>query len=69
VFRLRTGEIIHPELAYWIGGLYALLGDELKAIAGLRRVLELGNASCPWLERDRNFDRLRTPTAFQALAS
>ncbi len=68
VFRLRTGEIINPELAYWIGGLYALLGDELNAIAWLRRALELGNENYPWLERDRNFDRLRTHAAFQELA-
>jgi serine/threonine-protein kinase len=68
IFKIQPGEIINPELAYWIAGLYALLGEEAKAVAWLRRALELGNENYPWLERDRNFDQIRSSLQFQRVA-
>ncbi len=68
VLGLRPREVINPELAYWLSGLYSLLGEDATAIVWLRRASELGNDNYPWLERDKNFDKLRTNPEFQRLA-
>jgi serine/threonine-protein kinase len=68
ILKVRPAEIINPELAYWISGLYALLGEEATALVWLRRALELGNENYPWLERDRNFDKLRSNPEFRRIA-
>ncbi len=68
ILRLRPEEVINPELAYWLSGLYALLGEETKSLEWLRHSIERGNENYPWLERDKNFDKLRTNPEFQRLA-
>lgn len=68
ILKLRMQEVINPELAYWISGLYALLGEEATALRWLRHSLDLGNENYPWLERDKNFDGLRTNPEFGRVA-
>jgi serine/threonine protein kinase/Flp pilus assembly protein TadD len=60
ILRLRPEEVIIPELAYWLAGLHAVLGDNTKALAWLGRSIQLGNQNYPWFQRDRNFERLRS---------
>jgi len=69
ILRLRSEEVISPDLAYWMSGLYALLGEKSAAIAWLRRSLDLGNENYPWLERDKNFDNLRSDADFDRVAN
>ncbi len=59
IFTLRTDESFDGDQAYWLGGVFALLGDKERALAWLRRAVELGNHNYPWFSRDRNYDRLR----------
>ena len=47
------------DLAYWLAGIHALLGDRAQALTWLRRAVEVGNHNYPWFRRDRNFERLR----------
>jgi TolB-like protein/Tfp pilus assembly protein PilF len=68
ILKVKPGEIINPELAYWISGLYALLGEEATSLVWLRHALELGNENYPWLERDKNFDKLRSSPEFRRIA-
>jgi DNA-binding winged helix-turn-helix (wHTH) protein/TolB-like protein/Flp pilus assembly protein TadD len=59
VFRLQPSQVIDGDQAYWIGGVYALLGERENALAWLRRAVELGNHNYPWFERDKNYDKFR----------
>ena len=69
ILRLRPQEVINPELAYWLSGLYALLGEDSTANAWLRRSLDLGNENYPWLERDKNFESMRSNPEFDRIAN
>lgn len=69
ILRLRPGGVINPELALWISGLYALLGEDAKSMEWLKRAIEIGNENYSWLERDKNFERLRGNPEFQRLAA
>lgn len=64
ILRMRPQEVIIPELAYWMASLYAALGDGPQALPWLHRAVELGNENYPWLERDKNFDKLRSNPEF-----
>jgi serine/threonine protein kinase/TolB-like protein/Flp pilus assembly protein TadD len=67
ILRLRPEEVIIPELAYWLAGLHAVLGDSPQALAWLRRSNQLGNQNFPWFQRDRNFEKLRNHPEFTRL--
>lgn len=60
VFRSEPSQVIDGDQAYWTGGVYALLGEREKALAWLRRAVQLGNHNYPWFERDKNYDKLRS---------
>jgi eukaryotic-like serine/threonine-protein kinase len=59
IFRERPENIVDGDRAYWIGSVYALLGDKTQPLAFLRRSIELGNRNYSWFARDRNWDKLR----------
>jgi serine/threonine protein kinase/Flp pilus assembly protein TadD len=60
-------QIIDGDGAYWIGGIYALLGDKQSALAWLKRTAELGDVNYPWFERDKNYDSLRSDPEYQSI--
>jgi eukaryotic-like serine/threonine-protein kinase len=60
LLQYRPEQIIDGDGAYWIGGIYALLGDKQRALIWLKRTAELGDVNYPWFERDKNYDSLRS---------
>ncbi|MBZ5650709.1 MAG: protein kinase [Acidobacteriia bacterium] len=67
VFRVKPDQIIDGDVAYWIGGIYALLGERQQALAWLRRAVQVGNHNYPWFQRDKNWDRLRNDPDYQRI--
>ena len=67
LFRIRPEEVIDGDLAYWAGGMYALLGENAQALTWFRRAVELGNHNYPWFEHDKNYDRLRGNPEYQRI--
>jgi hypothetical protein len=66
--RQRVQRPDHPaDRAYWIGSIYALLGDNAQALPWLRRAIALGNHNYPWFVRDKNWDKLRGDREYQRL--
>jgi tetratricopeptide (TPR) repeat protein len=65
LFRLHPGDIIDGDGAYWMGGIYALLGDREQALAWFRRAVEVGNHNYPWFQRDKNYDKLRNDPEYE----
>jgi TolB-like protein/Flp pilus assembly protein TadD/predicted Ser/Thr protein kinase len=59
VFAPGPEESFDGDQTYWLAGVFALLGEQDRALAWLRRAVELGNHNYPWFSRDRNFDQLR----------
>ena len=59
--------IFDGDIAYWVGGIHALLGDRPAALAFLRRAVTLGNHNYPWFSRDRNYDGLRGDPAYEEI--
>ena len=59
LFREKPENVADGDRAYWIGSVYALLGDKAQAFAWLRRAIDLGNHNYPWFARDKNWDKLR----------
>ena len=59
VFRYKPEEVVDGDLAEWIGGVYALLGEKEPALAWLRRAVQVGDHNYPWFQRDKNWDKLR----------
>jgi serine/threonine-protein kinase len=55
------------DAAYWIGGIYALLGEKRDAVAWLRRAVQLGNHNYPWFQRDKNYEKLRGDPEYQRI--
>jgi serine/threonine protein kinase/Tfp pilus assembly protein PilF len=55
------------DMAYWVGGAYALMGEKDLAFKWLNRAIKLGNQNKPHFERDRNLDSLREDSRFQSL--
>ena len=64
---LRSEVVTDSEAAYWVGGVYALLGENEQALTWLRRAVGLGNHNYPWFQRDKNYDRLRGDPEYQHL--
>jgi serine/threonine-protein kinase len=63
----RPDEVIDGDEAYWIGGIYALLGEKDPALTWLRRAIQLGNHNYPWFQRDVNYDKLRSDPEYQEI--
>ena len=67
--QLRPQGVLSADLAYDLAGLYSLLGDKDQALAWMRRAVELGNHNYAWLQRDKNFNRLRNQPEFETILS
>jgi hypothetical protein len=65
--KYRPEQLIDGDSAYWMGGIYALLGDRQQALDFLRRTVAVGDVNYPWFERDKNFDSLRSDPEYQAI--
>jgi tetratricopeptide (TPR) repeat protein len=63
----RPDQVIDGDAAYWLGGIYALLGDRQHAREWLKRTLALGDVNYPWFERDKNYDSLRADPEYQTI--
>lgn len=59
IFREKPQSVIDGDRAYWIGSVYALLGEKPQAIAWFQRAVELGNHNYLWFARDKNYTKLR----------
>ena len=67
LLQYRPEQIIDGDGAYWIGGIYALLGDKPHALEWLKRTVVLGDVNYPWFERDKNYDSLRADPEYQSI--
>src|ERR1700728_3087648 len=67
LFQYRPEQIIDGDGAYWLGGIYALLGDRQRALDWLKRTVALGDVNYPWFERDKNYDTLRGDPEYQTI--
>ncbi len=67
LLKYRPAEVIDGDQAYWLAGMYALLGEKQQALQWLRRTVELGDVNYPWFEHDKNFDSLRSDPDYQAI--
>jgi len=67
LFQYRPEQVIDGDYAYWLGGVYALLGDRVSAIDWLKRTVALGDVNYPWFERDKNYDSLRADPEYQTI--
>jgi TolB-like protein/predicted Ser/Thr protein kinase len=67
VLAFKPEETVDGDTAEWVGSVYALLGEKQKALAWLRRALQVGNHNYPWFQRDKNWDKLRSDPEFQGL--
>jgi len=67
LLRYRPDQMVDGDGAYWIGGIYALLGDKQQAVTWLKRTAALGDVNYPWFEKDKNYDGLRTDAEYQAV--
>jgi TolB-like protein/Tfp pilus assembly protein PilF len=59
ILAMRPADYFDGDQAYWIGGVFALLGEKAAALEWLDRAVALGNHNYPWFRRDKNYDRLR----------
>lgn len=67
LFQYRPEQVIDGDDAYWLGGIYALLGDRRRAVDWLQRAVALGDVNYPWFERDKNYDSLRADAEYQTI--
>ena len=67
ILSARPAEIIDGDLAYWTGGIHALLGEKEQALVWLRRAVEVGNHNYPWFQKDKNYDSLRGDPEYQRI--
>jgi len=67
ILQYRPEQVIDGDGAYWIGGIYALLGDRQHALDWLKRTVVLGDMNYPWFERDKNYDSLRADPEYQTI--
>jgi TolB-like protein/tetratricopeptide (TPR) repeat protein/predicted Ser/Thr protein kinase len=67
IFQRRPEEVVDGDDAYWIGGVYALLGERERALTWLRRTVALGNHDYPWFQRDKNWEKLRGDPEYQRI--
>jgi hypothetical protein len=67
LFQYNPEQVIDGDEAYWLGGIYTLLGDRQHALDWLKRTVALGDVNYPWFERDKNYDRLRSDPEYQSI--
>ncbi len=67
IFHYRPEQIIDGDAAYWLAGIYALLGEKQNSLLWLRRAVALGDVNYPWFERDKNFASLRSDAEYQSI--
>jgi eukaryotic-like serine/threonine-protein kinase len=67
LLQYRPDQVIDGDAAYWLGGIYALLGDRQHALEWLQRTVALGDVNYPWFERDKNYDSLRADPEYQTI--
>ena len=67
VFAYRPDDVIDGDLAYWLAGMHALLGEKPQALLWLRKAIDIGNHNYPWFQRDKNFESLRTDPEYRRL--
>ena len=67
LFQARPQNVIDGDFAYWLGGMYALLGEKKEALVWLRRTDELGNHNYPWFQRDKNWNNLHSDAEYQRI--
>ncbi len=67
VKRLAATERDEPYLLYGIGCLYSLTGKTEEAIYYLNKAVEVGFAHRQYLEKDSDFDAIRTHPGYKAL--
>ncbi|HWZ84033.1 MAG TPA: protein kinase [Terriglobales bacterium] len=67
VFSRKPDQYVDGDGAYWIGGIYAMLGEKKQALAWLRRAVTLGNHNYPWFQRDKNYNNLRNDPEYQKI--
>jgi serine/threonine protein kinase/tetratricopeptide (TPR) repeat protein len=67
VFKLPPEQSLDGDRAYWMGGIYALLGDRNNALIWLHRAVALGNHNYPWFQRDKNYNSLRNDPEYQRI--
>jgi serine/threonine protein kinase/Flp pilus assembly protein TadD len=67
LFEMRPQLVIDGDFAYWLGGMYALLGDKGSALTWLRRTDEISNHNYPWFQRDKNWNNLHSDPEYQRI--
>jgi eukaryotic-like serine/threonine-protein kinase len=67
LLQYHPAQLVDGDGAYWLAGIYALLGDRQHALDWLKRAVALGNVNYPWFEREKNFDSLRGDPEYQAI--
>jgi serine/threonine protein kinase/Flp pilus assembly protein TadD len=67
VFQYKPEQVIDGDVAYWLSGIYTLLGERDQAILWLKKAVALGNHDYPWFQRDKNFVRLRSDPEYQRI--
>jgi serine/threonine-protein kinase len=67
LFLEKPENVADGDRAYWIGSVYALLGDKPRALAWLRRAIELGNHNYQWFVRDKNWDKLHGDREYERM--
>jgi tetratricopeptide (TPR) repeat protein len=67
LLKLRPEVVTDSDVAYGVGGVYALLDEKEQALTWFRRAVELGNHNYPWFQRDKNYDGLRSDPEYQRI--
>src|SRR5215467_13478066 len=67
LFLEKPENVADGDRAYRIGSVYALLGDKARALAWLRRAIDLGNHNYPWFVRDKNWDKLHGDREYERM--
>lgn len=67
IFRYHPEDFVDGDGAYWLGGIFAMLGDKAQALSWLRRAVALGNHNYPWFQRDKNYNSLRNDPEYQKI--
>jgi len=67
VFKVRRADVMDGDMAYWIGGVHALLGEKESALAWFQHAVDLGNHNYPWFSHDRNYDTLRGDAGYKEI--
>ena len=58
---------VDGDSAYWMAGIYALLGEREPALRWLKRAVAIGDHEYPYFAQDRNFASLRNDPEYQAI--